>query len=284
MFATTEAENAAADALREQGFPDDAVTAIAPGGARGKEQNDPGADAIAARIMAAFIPRAQARLYADGVSRGGTLVIVKAAWGSAVKAQRVMDAFDPIESGVADAHDPARVWDEKRPFSSAFGLTLLCGAATPASDMLSLPVLSKTQTPLSDALHLGLLASGVTSLSKALGLPMVSRRGRSVSEAIGLPAIARNGRSLSEVIGLRRNDRHFQDHPQRPPDVRGARPAHSIEAQRRGFRGTGDSDPHQETPHRHRGARHPDTRQVPVPVTLTTRPGIAPSWDRPQLG
>jgi len=218
MFAAAEAANAAAQALKEQGFASDAITVVGPG-TPGTRQNTRDTDSIAARIMAAYIPRAEARVYADGVSRGGTLVIVKAAWGFALKAQRVMAAFDPVETGVPEPHDPARAWDEKRPLSSAFGLKLLGGSAAPASDMFSLPLLSKSATPLSDALHLGLLASGTALLSKALSLPMVSRAGRSASEAIGLPAVSK-GRLLSEAFGVPTR----VDHIGIPKVVRNGRP------------------------------------------------------------
>jgi hypothetical protein len=201
IFATPQTASAAAEALKAQGFPESSVTVIAAGGhAAGSNSAD--VDAITARIMAAYILKAHAKLYADCISRGAALVVVAAPWGTAVTAQEIMAQFAPVDAGVAEPHDPPRVWDEKRPFSSAFGLKLLGGSASPVSDALNVPLLSHVKAPLSEALHVGTLTNSAASLSGVLGLPMVSKAGRSLSEAVGLPAVSSGGRSLSEVIGL----------------------------------------------------------------------------------
>ncbi len=146
-------------------------------------------DGLMASLLEAHVLKAHARVYAEGIRRGGTLVVVHARFGTAVLAIDLMEQFGPIDSGVADFKDPPRAWDEAAPCSSVLQLpvllansatfsrfwnvpTLLKRAATTFS-ALGIPELSDTRGPYAGTFGMPLLSPKVTILSSMLGLPLL---------------------------------------------------------------------------------------------------------------
>lgn len=149
-------------------------------------------DALTAAIMKGWVLKPQAKVLAEGVARGGALVIVQAPFGSAVSALETLQRFDPIDSGVPDPEDRPPTWDEATPVSNVLGLrVLLDDSATfarfwnlPAlskqpvtwGTALNLPEISRSSGPFTGTFGMALLSSKATILSSMLGLPVLSKR------------------------------------------------------------------------------------------------------------
>ncbi len=193
MYATPQVAAAAADALRAAGFDQHQAILIthAGGHERGSNRPETTLDSLTAEIMAARVLKAHARIYAVGVSRGGSLVVTHAMFGRGALATHIMDTFDPVDAGVAEPADRPRPWDEATPLSSALRLGVLSDQPTPFSAFWNLPVLARHAAHLSTGLHLPLLANHATSLSQAIGVPTLIPHGGSWSEKVGIPVLWR---------------------------------------------------------------------------------------------
>ncbi len=175
MYGSREqAENAVAE-LREEGFDEIFVVSKPEGGASIEE--------IAGQIAKGFVPMSEARIYAAGVANGGTLVTVHAAFGSGMKATRIMESFETIDSGLPQPA-PETYWDEATPMSSALHMPVLLEDAAPFSRFWSI-------TPLADHNF---------SLSGMFGLPMTSSEPG--DSRWGFPFLSGNPTPLSSMLGL----------------------------------------------------------------------------------
>jgi hypothetical protein len=185
LYSTAAQATAVVAALKQKKFTDDLITVVHP--------TTPAAatDAIVAAITAGYVLKADARVYAQGVQRGLSLVSVLAPFGSGGKVLRILDAFSPVESGVRHG-DPAPLWDEYSPFSSALRLPVLLKGNAVFSSFWSLPVLSRKSWTVSSALHIPAVSSGSIGASR-FGIPLLlkSRPYQSRGTARGLKAAAR---------------------------------------------------------------------------------------------
>jgi hypothetical protein len=193
MYANPQTATAATEALKAAGFDERETFLVAYGGGHGRESNSPDTnlDAVTADIMAAHVLKAHARIYAEGVSRGGSLVVVHAIFGQGALATRILDSFDPIDSGLAQPRETLRAWDEATPLSSMLGLDVLLDQPTPFSAFWNLPVLADKMEYISRTLHIPMLANHAASLSRTIGLPTLIRHSGSWSEKFGLPVLWR---------------------------------------------------------------------------------------------
>ncbi len=191
MYATPQTATDAADALKAAGFREQNVAVVTYAGGHQRDSNlpDTGVDGITRTIMAGRVLKAHARIYAEGVARGGSLVTVHADFGRARLAIRILERFEPIESGVPDPHDPPRPRDEATPLSCALNLTVLSDRPAPFSAFWNVPVLIDRAAFISKALNLPLLANGTASLSSAIGIPTLLTGTGSLSERLGLPRL-----------------------------------------------------------------------------------------------
>ena len=148
-------------------------------------------DDIVAEVMKAFVLKSHARVLAQRIQRGGTLVTVHAPFGSAVAAINILDRHGPVESGLPDHSDAAMAWDEAAPLSSALQMPVLLknsatfsrfwnipavskrGATT--SSVLGLPELSDQRGPYAGTLGKALISNNATPLSSMLGLPLLTK-------------------------------------------------------------------------------------------------------------
>lgn len=188
MYDSVERANAAADALRNHyfiRFTDVHVTSrdtVAGGSAEG----------IVAALLKVYILKAHARVYADVIQRGGALVTVHAAFGSAVTAVQTLDEFGPIDSGVAVTEDRATPWDDAAPCSSAFGLPVLLSDTASFSRFWNVPALSKKGATTSSALGLPEVSDSRSPFTGTFGGRLISANGTFMSSMLGLPLLTKS--------------------------------------------------------------------------------------------
>lgn len=186
MYDSVERANAAAHALRNHHyirFTDVHVTSRAAA--------DVSAEGIVAELLKVYILKAHARVYADGILRGGALVTVHAAFGTAVTALETLDEFGPVDSGVAEVRDRPRPWDDAAPCSSALGLPVLLGDTASFSRFWGLPLLSKSGGTTSSALGLPELSDSSPPFTGTFGMRLLSANGTFLSSMLGLPLLTR---------------------------------------------------------------------------------------------
>ncbi len=143
-------------------------------------------DTVTAAIAKCHVLKAHARVYAEGVLRGGTLVIVHAPFGSALLAQQILDEHGPVESGFAETSDRLQAWDEAAPMSSALHCRVLLDDSATFSRFWNVRPLTKKQR----------------TTSAALGLPELSRQRGSFNGTVGMPLLSNKGTILSSLLGL----------------------------------------------------------------------------------
>ncbi len=213
MYETEQQARGAFDRLLAEGFPADTVFLVTPGsGGAGASL-----DAIAAAIMAGYVLRSHARVYASGIARGRSMVIVRAGFGFSQAAIDIMAAFNPVDTGLCLPEEPSIAWDEGAPLSSALRLPVLWRKQpNPMSRFLGLPPLSRGRSVLSpmfgelanprfalSALFgLGLLSRNPAPLSSLLGLPTRSGKSGPWTTSFGLPLLSRKAAPLSSLFGL----------------------------------------------------------------------------------
>ncbi|MDP3527651.1 MAG: hypothetical protein Q8S27_24000 [Hoeflea sp.] len=171
---------AAADALAAAGFRDKNYDVIAaPGG-----KKLPAADALAA-IKAALseagvIPKSAA-VYAERISNGNALLVMRAPVGTSYTAKDVLNGFASIDAGVRDElHVPAEPSYAPKKYRAS-ATSLLARDAMILSGRKFLPALtSRDWGPWSklskSGPRAGLITDRTTPFSSMLGLPLLSKR------------------------------------------------------------------------------------------------------------
>jgi hypothetical protein len=184
MFATAEdARNAAAE-LAEDGF--DEIHVVTP-----PTKEDVPVSAIAAQIALGNVLLSDAKVYAAGVARGGSLVPVHAPFGSGMKATVILDSHNPIDSGMPEPEAP-RMWDEGAPLSSALQIPLLMDDPVPASRYMGIQPLTGSDCSFSGAIGMPLLSDNPAPLSSAVGLKALSSNPAPLSSLLSLPLLTRS--------------------------------------------------------------------------------------------
>lgn len=146
-----------------------------------------GIDAIAMAVMKGYVLKSQAKVYAQGIQRGGSLVTVNAPFGTAIAAMQIMDQHGPIDSGVVEPKDRLPAWDDATPVSCALNLPVLLDNDASFSAFWSLPLLIKrsntvtpsratSSAPFTGTFGMALLSSKATILSSLFGLPVLLKR------------------------------------------------------------------------------------------------------------
>ena len=177
MYATRrEAEAALAD-LRLHGYDDAFLFGADAGSTRAS---------VVDAMCRAHLLKYHAQIYAERVIKGGTLVMLHASFGMALKATTIMDKYPSIESGVAEPSEAHIEWDESHPFSSA----------------LQLPVLTKTKLPFASFWNLSSLTSDHWTVSSLFGMPLRSASATPLSSAFGLPTLTRCATPFSSLLRL----------------------------------------------------------------------------------
>lgn len=159
--------------LKSWGFEDSVISQIGAGSGS--------AEAIAGAIAAAHVLKSHARVYAQGVARGGTLVVVRAPFGTGVIAGQLLDSAGTIAAGAVPGEPRGAQWDDAAPLSSAFRLPVLSGRG------------SYYMSPM-------LVTSGGGTTGSALGIPELQESGKPTTGDAGL--ISRNATPLSSLLKL----------------------------------------------------------------------------------
>jgi hypothetical protein len=183
------------------------------------------ADPVGA-ITAAGVPESHAKVYAEAVGRGETVVLVCPPFGYAKAATEVLDSHHSISVDLPAASAPASApkakasaaaFDGATPLSSWFGWKVLSDDPTPLSSKLGWSVLktdpsssstlesirkqSNEPGPLSRALGWPLLASSKTPLSEKLGWETSSAKAAPLSEKLGWKVLLTDPTPLSSRLG-----------------------------------------------------------------------------------
>jgi hypothetical protein len=150
----------------------------------------------------AGIGHKEAAIYAPKIHGGATVVTVIAEFGEGSLAESILDAYDPVDSGVAssNAYSPTYTAigdDDPAPLSRALGWKLLIDDPAPLSRFFGLPVLSSKQNS-STA-----LSNNPAPLSSTVGLPTLSGKAAPLSGAFGIPTLSGNPAPLSKATGLK---------------------------------------------------------------------------------
>lgn len=132
--------------------------------------------------------KSHAKVYAEGLKKGHSLVSVHAPWGSQLEASALLDGHGPIESGVAGYKVKSLAWDERTPMSSALLAPVLAKTARPFEKIWNVRSHTKTMKHVSSKLGMELLSkkalkmgakhlsANATPLSSRLGLPLLTKK------------------------------------------------------------------------------------------------------------
>jgi len=188
LYAAKETAVDAVDALKRIGI--EAKDVILLASASGKSAD------IEALLVKGGVPASAAAAYATKLRGGGSLVSVRAPWGFAVGAIKILDRFGPIDAGVHPSeHHVVAGWNEAAPFSAALGLPVLAQSK-------SSTVLKNDPAPFSKALGARTLSNSKSStallsnpapLSSALGLA-------ALSEAKPFSSLSKSDKPFSSLL------------------------------------------------------------------------------------
>jgi hypothetical protein len=207
MYETEEQARGAVSKLKSQGLPQDRIVVVTPeaGGEEGSFE------AIASAIMAGHVLRGQARVYAESVQAGRSLVVVRAPFGTGTRVNYLLDRFGPVETGAKVAPKRSPAWDEAAPLSSALQIPPLSRPrSAPFSDLFGWPALSRGRTFQAKYAE---LTSPDWTFSARLGLRLLSRKskpwaslrgksGPAWTRSFGLPLLSANPAPLSARLNM----------------------------------------------------------------------------------
>lgn len=211
-----ETERAARDAvtqLKQEGFPEETIFLVTPE----SDREAGSAETLATAIQAGFMEGYDARIYAQGLESGRSLVMIRAGFGYGQLALNILETCGPVDT---DLLPPPRTWadgDKYTPLSAALGLPVLSDQAAPMSELLGIVplatgsmfdrsfgfnLLSQKATPLSSLFHLKTLASKTGPWQASFGLSLLSQAPADKSSSFGLPLLSEKPAPLSAMFGL----------------------------------------------------------------------------------
>jgi hypothetical protein len=177
----------AVEELREDGF--DEIYVVSP-----PVGEQPPVSAIAAQIAQGRVWLEDAKVYAKGVAAGHTLVTVHAPFGSGRAITNILEAHNPVDSGIP-ASEPVTLWDEAAPLSSAMHWPTRIKDPIPASRVAGISPLTHSNWSFSGMIGLSLLSDSGKPMESRIGLPLLSDNPAPLSSMLGLPTIIQDRRS-----------------------------------------------------------------------------------------
>jgi hypothetical protein len=157
-------------------------------------------DAIVAAIEATGLPPAAAKLLAEAVAKGGTLVAVRPLFGKGQEANEILDSFSPIDSGV-DAEHIELPADPSTPLSSAAGWATLLNDPTPLSNFFKWPLLSDKKFSVSKLFGWELLSKNEFPASSQFGWALLSDNKFPASKQFSWALLSKNEFPASTKFG-----------------------------------------------------------------------------------
>jgi hypothetical protein len=175
MYATAAAAGRAFAQLEDRGLTreDNQINLVTP-------ETAGSAEGLVAAIKQGLVLEADARVYAQGILRGHSLVSLMAPFGAGRMYEELLDALDPVDTGLAPPL-PEPAWDDAAPLSSALGLPVILPPSP--YQFMGLPAI---------------IASGATT-SAALGLGELARHDFTV---FGTPRLSHDPAPFSALLHL----------------------------------------------------------------------------------
>jgi len=141
------------------------------------------ADGLVAAIKLGLVLAADAKVYAQGIQRGLSLVSLVAPFGAGRMYEELLDELHPVDSGVVEPHEGVH-WDDAAPFSSSFGWPVL---SKPSPYLfMGLPAIDKSGATTSACLGISELSSPHLAV---FGTPNLSRNPAPFSGLFRLPLL-----------------------------------------------------------------------------------------------
>ena len=190
MYANHDQALRAAQALETHRFDRfDAVHVISRGDGQAS------VEALTAAIMKGWVLKRHAKVLAEGVARGGALVIVRAPFGSGVSAIETLQRFHPIESGVPDHDETPLTWDDATPMSNVLGMRVLLDDSASFAKFWNVPALSKKPATWGSALNLPEISDSRGPFTGTFGMALLSTKATIFSSMLGLPVLSKRRRA-----------------------------------------------------------------------------------------
>ncbi len=204
IYQAREDADAAAAELKKAGYDGRDINVVASAEAPDED--------ILARIQAGGVTATHAKVYAERIKQGETLVSVLAAFGYALMATEILEKHGPADTGLPEQDYEKTPADPAAPLSSACGWRVLSHDPAPLSSALGLPLLLKSQRrrkPDSE------LIDNPAPLSKAINMPLLTDRPAVLSSRLGWRVLLGDPAPLSRRLGLRVLSKEQQPPPAR---------------------------------------------------------------------
>jgi hypothetical protein len=195
----------AVEALKEAGFLEEQINQVtAPGGHNTGSAADQASrqETIATAIRKGGVRRDVIGIYTDAVSRGGSLVSVRALFGKTGLAIDILDSFGPVPVDLPVLKVEAKAWDKAAPLSSWLGWSVFSDDPTPFSTLWYLPVLTKGRASLSALLSIPETIKAAAPLSEFAGIRLLLDKAAPLSDWFNLKVLSDNPTPLSSLFGI----------------------------------------------------------------------------------
>jgi hypothetical protein len=180
LYDTARQATDAANALRGRGFADHLINMVSGEGNAGSQED------IAKAIMAGWVLKHEAFVYATAVQQGKSLVSIRAPFATGRRCARIMDGFGPAESPVKPTREPLPQWDDAAPLSSALWWPVAVDSSAPFSATFGMATLAREAAPLSRLFCWTTKSRNPTPFSSMLGLPLLAKNPAPFSSMLGL--------------------------------------------------------------------------------------------------
>ena len=201
LYASRDQADTAVAELRRFGFRDADIHVVYPPD-HGPDEAGASSDAIADSIMKGYVLRSDAKIHAEQVRQGATLLTVHAPFGMGQRALKVMHKFNPARSGVPEPPYEPYELDEATPLSSMFGWRVISSDPTPFSNFWRWPTLVQGGGTSSRKLQQSDLPDHPAPFSSMLGLRLLSDEPAPFSGKIGAKLLSDDPAPLSTMLKM----------------------------------------------------------------------------------
>ncbi len=177
MYDTADKATAAVKKLKGWGLTDDLISVI------NVAATGPG-DALHKALMAAYIVRDNATVYARAAASAAAIVVARAPFGVGVVTREILNSCHPISTSDPTDISDGPTWDDATPLSSALHLPVITpwrpmggipsgsGSTRTTCSQLGIPELTASSAPTTEGM-MKLLSDSKTPFSSLLNLPLL---------------------------------------------------------------------------------------------------------------
>ena len=213
LYETQEAAREAVAKLKKEGFPEETLFLVTPDSNR----EEASVENLATAIRAGFMEGYDARIYAQALESGRSLVMIRTGFGYGQLALNILESCGPVDTDLLPRPKTWADGDKFTPLSAAFGLPVLSCHPAPISELLGLEplatgdmfhrsfgfgLLSNKATPLSSLFYLKTLAGNASPKQASFGLSLLTQQVTPKSSSFGLPLLSQKPAPLSSMFGL----------------------------------------------------------------------------------